>query len=97
MVPSAHRHDHLPCAVVNHDAMFAQRLKYAGMSSSVNGDIRMEYPSILFCIASISDAMVAEKGQYGQQNFKRGKLCTSINEATVHVNKDLILSVSSFA
>jgi hypothetical protein len=27
MVPSAHRHDHLPCEFVNHDAIFARRLK----------------------------------------------------------------------
>ena len=57
----------------------------------------MDIPSILFCIASISDAMVTEKGQFGQQNLKRGKMCTSINEATVHADKDWILSVNSFA
>ena len=59
--------------------------------------MRMDIPSILFCIASISDAMVTEKGQFGQQNLKRGKMCTSINETTVHADKDLILSVNSFA
>ena len=59
--------------------------------------MRMDIPSILFCIASISDAIVTEKGQFGQHNLKKGKMCTYINEATVHADKDLILSVNSFA
>ena len=78
-------------ALKNGDARFARRLKKPGKFSSSKGGTCMEYPNIRFCKASISEAIVAEKGEFGQQSLSKGKMWMSISNADLDVGKDLIM------